>query len=197
MVNFRLRLLFSLTLLLTCGAIQLSAQETDEDLDRRQAVARLTGFQEVPSVVTSGRGVFHAELIEDAGEIAYTLEYSDLEGDVTEVLIHLGRPATHGGILVFLCSDLEDSPIGTQLCSTASGEISGTITAEDVQDIAEQGVEEGNLDDLLRSVRARATYVNVYTDAFPDGEIRGQIRRARRYRRDAADGDGVTDIAGQ
>ena len=104
MVNFRLRLLFSLTLLLTCGAIQLSAQETDENLDRRQAVARLTGFKEVPSVVTSGRGVFHADLIEDAGEISYTLEYSDLEGDVTEVLVHLGRPATHGGIRCFFAA---------------------------------------------------------------------------------------------
>lgn len=197
MVNFRLRLLFSLTLLLTCGAIQLSAQETDENLDRRQAVARLTGFKEVPSVVTSGRGVFHAELIEDAGEISYTLEYSDLEGYVTEVLVHLGRPATHGGILVLLCSNMLGSPNENQLCPTDSAEISGTITAEDVQAIADQGVEAGNLEDLLRSIRARATYVNVYTDAFPDGEIRGQIRRARRVRRDAADGDDVTDIAGE
>ena len=197
MVNFRLRLLFSLTLLLTCGAIQLSAQETDENLDRRQAVARLTGFKEVPSVVTSGRGVFHAELIEDAGEISYTLEYSDLEGDVTEVLVHLGRPATHGGILVLLCSNMLGSPNETQPCPTDSAEISGTITAEDVQAIADQGVEAGNLEDLLRSIRARATYVNVYTDAFPDGEIRGHIRRARLVRRDAADGDGVTDIAGE
>ena len=76
-------------------------------------------------------------------------------------------------------------------------EISGTITAEDVQAIADQGVEAGSLEDLLRSIRARATYVNVSTGLYPDGEIRGQIRRARRVRRDAADGDGVTDIAGE
>ena len=190
-VNIRLPLLFSLTLLLTSGATELSAQETDEILHRGHAAARLTGFQEVPSVVTSGRGVFHAEFTEDAGEITYSLEYSDLEGDVTEALIHLVRSATDGGVVVFLCSYMQDSPNGIQACPPAPAEISGTITAEDVQAIADQGVEAGNLEDLLRSIRARATYVNVYTDAFPDGEIRGQIRRARRFRRDAVDVDDV------
>ena len=53
----------------------------------------------------------------------------------------------------------------------------GTIAASDVVGPIEQGMDEGELRELLRPMFARATYANVHTKVFPTGEIRGQITR--------------------
>jgi hypothetical protein len=36
-------------------------------------------------------------------------------------------------------------------------------------------MENRTIADLLNEIRAGNTYVNVHTDAFPEGEIRGQL----------------------
>ena len=38
-----------------------------------------------------------------------------------------------------------------------------------------QGLEDGEVDELIRAIRAGATYVNLHTGGFPGGEIRAQI----------------------
>ena len=41
---------------------------------------------------------------------------------------------------------------------------------------AGQGIAAGEFDELIRAIKSRSTYVNVHSDAFPGGEIRGQIK---------------------
>jgi hypothetical protein len=53
--------------------------------------------------------------------------------------------------------------------------VTGTIAAADVHAIPAQGLSADDFADLLRVIRAGATYANVHTVAFPAGEIRGQI----------------------
>jgi CHRD domain len=136
--------------------------------------ADLRGFNEVPSISSSGTGRFDAELIPEDGSIEYRLRYSGLESAVTAAHIHFSQAATNGGIIVFLCTNLDDGPAGTQACPEG-GEISGVITAEDVLGSADQGLDFGAFDQLLQAMLDRATYANVHTEVHGAGEIRGQI----------------------
>jgi hypothetical protein len=45
---------------------------------------------------------------------------------VTQTHIHFSQAATNGGIIVFLCTNLDNGPAGTQACRREDdGEISG------------------------------------------------------------------------
>jgi hypothetical protein len=130
---------------------------------------RLFGYQEVPAISTSGHGNIQLELT--GGGIQYRLEYSQMSSDVLFAHIHFGRWATNGGVSAFLCGGG-----GAPACPARSGVVRGTIAASDVVGPAEQGIDEGELRELLRAMFARATYANVHSELFPTGEIRGQIQ---------------------
>ena len=60
--------------------------------------------------------------------------------------------------------------------------ISGTILAADVSPnipataaARTQGLNTGEIDELIRAMRAGSTYVNVHSTLWPGGEIRSQI----------------------
>jgi hypothetical protein len=142
----------------------------------------LVGFEEVPSVSTTGNGEFSARINKAETEITYSLSYADLEGDVQQAHIHLGQRGVNGGITVFLCSNLGNGPVGTQPCPAPPATITGTITAADVSPnipatagARTQGLDTGEFDELLTAIRAGATYVNVHSTRWPGGEIRSQI----------------------
>ena len=144
--------------------------------------ATLDGFQEPPSVSTTASGTFAARISNDGTAIAWTLSYSDTEGDVQQAHIHFAQRGVNGGITVFLCTNLGNGPAGTQPCPAAPATISGTITAADVSPnipataaARTQGLGTGELDELIRAIRAGSTYANVHSTMWPGGEIRGQI----------------------
>jgi CHRD domain len=166
----------------TLAATPAASQTTDENRHpggaadpRSPGEIRLLGVTEVPTTVTAGRGT--AELRVQGRTILYRLRYDRTEGVVTQAHIHVGQEGTTGGIAAFLCSNAGNGPPGTPACP-ASGAVSGVITAEDVvATAAGQGVAEGEIGDLIRAVRDGAVYVNVHSDKFPAGEIRGDARR--------------------
>lgn len=137
------------------------------------AIARLRGAEEVPALSTPGGGRFEASIDDD--EITYELSYFNLKGAVTQAHIHLGQRGVNGGVMAFLCSNLDTRPAGTQPCPASPGEISGTIHASDVIGPTGQGISPGEFSEMLRAIRIGITYVNVHTDLFPAGEIRGQL----------------------
>ena len=136
--------------------------------------ARLDGWQEVPSQVTTGHGRFRAKVVGEA--IEYRLAYEGLEGDALAAHIHIGSRHENGNISAFLCGGG-----GKPACPARAGEVTGVIAPTDVTGPASQGVEPANMSDLLRALRRGETYVNVHTDQrAPGGEIRGQIHGGRR-----------------
>ena len=137
----------------------------------------LTGYEETPSAVsTTGNGTFNARISNDESQIEWELSYNDLEGAVQQAHIHFGQKSVAGPISVFLCTNLGNGPAGTQPCPAPPATISGTITAVDVTNLAnERGISAGEFDELISAIRAGATYVNVHSTRWPLGEIRSQI----------------------
>ena len=139
--------------------------------------ANLEGFQEVPAVSSQASGKFRAHIDRHTNAITYELSYEGLEGDVTQAHIHFGQKSVNGGISVFLCSNLGNGPVGTQLCPAAPATIYGTIQAADVgAGAGAQGIAAGELTELIEAIREGVAYANVHSTKFPGGEVRGQIR---------------------
>ncbi len=134
--------------------------------------ARLGGLQETPAISTNGHGMF-SSTVEDDG-LHFTLSYWGLTGPAVQAHIHLGRIATAGGVSAFLCGGT-----GEACPSGASGKVTvrGVIDENDVIGPTTQGIEPGEFDELLEAMDANATYVNVHTELYPSGEIRGQLRQ--------------------
>jgi hypothetical protein len=150
----------------------------------RSFSAQLSGYEEIiagppegGAVSTVGSGRFTAKVRNDPLRIEYRLRYEDLEGATTsQAHIHFGQRHTNGGVSAFLCGGGDKPP-----CTPDSGDISGTIDAADVVGPANQGIAAGELAELIRAMRNGATYVNIHTDIYPGGEIRGQIGHGRHF----------------
>jgi CHRD domain len=141
----------------------------------------LTGYEETPlTISTPATGDFKAKIENDGTLVSWELSYRDTLSAVTQAHIHFGAPAISGGIVVFLCTNLGNAPVGAQLCPAAPATITGTFTAADVVSVGTagaQGIAPGELAEVLRAIRAGAAYVNVHTVGFTGGEIRGQLDR--------------------
>jgi hypothetical protein len=137
----------------------------------------LKGYQEVPAVSTSATGSFTAKIVEGGDRVNYTLKYSALEGNVTQSHIHFGQKSVNGGIAVFFCSNLGNGPAGTPVCPPGPATVSGSFTAADVIGPTAQGIDPGQMAELVRAIRAGVTYANVHSTKWPGGELRLQLRR--------------------
>lgn len=162
-------------LVATVVGLGLVASAGADNRAKRQEVvrARLLGLSEVPSQSVQGEGSFRAVIDEDAGMITWSLSYKGLTP--TQSHLHLGQHHTNGGIVVFLCTNLGNGPVGTQACPPGPAEISGTILAAQVVALPAQQVTAGDLAEVLTAIRNGSVYVNMHTTAAPAGEIRGQV----------------------
>jgi len=127
--------------------------------------AKLTGNDEVPSVKTKADGEVKFKLSSDSKELSYKLKVKNIV-NTTAAHIHHGMKGKNGTPLANLFT-------GPKKEGKFSGTLSeGTITAKDLSgDLMGKSI-----DDLVQLIKAGDTYVNVHTDAKPDGEIRGQIK---------------------
>ncbi len=149
----------------------------------------MTGYEENPDISTAGSGSFNARLSNDGTAIRYRLSYSGLEGTVTQAHVHFGKTAINAGISFWLCeTTATQSPSpSTPTCPAPGGTVEGTITSAEVIGPNGQGIEPGNLPEILAAMRAGSAYANVHSSKWPGGEIRAQIGRG---------GDGGGGIVG-
>jgi CHRD domain len=159
--------------------------------------AKLSGFEEVPAIVTAGEGTFKARISPTAAEINYELSYAGLEGgEVRQGHIHVAQRSVNGGIAAWLCDSATNPappPVDVPTCP-AAGTVTGTIRPADVQSIDAQGLRttdtpDARFADLVRALRAGVAYANVHTATYGGGEIRGQIGGKDGHHKNNHDGD--------
>lgn len=164
---------------LSCAFIAPYAGADGDFLSTHRSGSRLSGYEETPLTISSpGSGTFILQVRDDFQAIDYSLSYQDLV-DVTQAHIHVGAPATTGGIVLFLCTNLAP-PAGVptpQPCPTRGGTITGTLTAANIVPQPGQHIDPDGpgFDQVLRAVRFEAAYANVHTLRHQGGEIRGQL----------------------
>jgi CHRD domain len=156
MVNVKL-LLFVILVTILSVSVGFAAEKSFK--------AKLTGNDEVPSVKTKAKGEVKFKLSSDGKELSYKLDVKNIENP-TAAHIHRGMKGKNGPPVVNLFT-------GPKKEGKFSGELSmGTITAKDLSgDLMGK-----SLDDLVKLIKSGDIYVNVHTDANPDGAIRGQLK---------------------
>jgi hypothetical protein len=144
--------------------------------------ARLSGFDEVPLAISSAaEGSFSAWLNRHRTALYYELEYTGFTSPVTAAHIHFGKAGVSGGIMLYLCAAPGGSaPPGTPACPQGGGKVRGTLRAADVLALVDQGIEAGQLPQVLEAIRAAAGYVNVHSETHRGGELRGAIELRRK-----------------
>jgi len=137
----------------------------------REFKAHLNGYQETPSISSTGWGEFRATLVEDT-TIHYVFTYGGLEGGNSLFAhVHFGGRSMAGGVSFFLCGgNTKPAP-----CPNVEGTVEGDITPADVIGPNAQGIEAGSFAEIVRAMRAGTAYANIHTTRWPAGEIRGQI----------------------
>ena len=143
-----------------------------DDLGSGQFKGDLSGYNEVPAILTTGSGKVTVGVSSDQKSLSVTLSFTKLEGVAKSAGLYLGLPATTGGFIAPICGGTKPA------CpTTADGTATTTLTAADVAAILAQGLAAGDLASVIQASANGAVYVNIITDKFANGEIRGQLGR--------------------
>lgn len=157
--------------------------------ENTEFTATLSGKELVPPVKTDGTGVANFKVSQSS--LNYQINVLNA-GTITTIQIHSGAVGTNGDVLVTLSKSkdnhanlfgdgsklselspkISDIPSTTQRSSSFSA--SGNVQASDLT-----GPLAGKtINDLVSAMQSGNTYVNVHTEEYPNGELRGQIIEA-------------------
>jgi hypothetical protein len=125
--------------------------------------AELSGDREVPAVKTDASGDFKLTVYKRA--LSFELNVDRLMNP-TGAHIHKGKKDENG------------PPIAGLFGGPAKGgEFSGPLAVGTITKESLLGELQGKtIADLVQLLKSGNTYVNIHTETFPDGEIRGQIK---------------------
>ncbi len=126
--------------------------------------AILSGSESVPAVETMAKGDATFTLIKDEKALSYYVTVSDIE-NVTAAHIHLGKKGENGPPVAVITNDKKAGKFSGTLAE-------GTITKKELM-VPMMGK---SVEDLFKQIKKGNAYLNVHTDKYPNGEIRGQIK---------------------
>lgn len=126
--------------------------------------AKLTPKEETQKPKSKASGKAEFKLTKDGKTLYYKLEVKNLV-DATAAHIHLAKKGENGPPIVGLFSEEKKGKFSGKLAEGAISDkdLIGPLQGKTVQD-------------LIHVFEAEQAYVNVHTEANPDGEIRGQIK---------------------
>ena len=133
--------------------------------------ATLSGAQEVPAVNTSGTGRIKAKFDKGFTQVKVDLTVRNLIGSATRAHFHCARPGANGPVAFGL---VDPGPLAFD-----GNRVRGTLTNADFTGAdctAAIGRPVNNIAALAFAMRDGLIYINVHSDAFPPGEVRGQLQ---------------------
>lgn len=131
--------------------------------------AVLSGKNEVPPTNPDSAGLATFQLNDNASQISYSVNISGIE-KVSQAQIYIGTIGQKGDLVATLAK--EKSASGGD--DTPMILISGNLTKNDLQG----PLKDNEITNLVNLMNNGTTYVNIYTDKYPEGAIRGQINFA-------------------
>lgn len=143
-------------------------------------IAQLSGRQENPPAATAATGFVQFRLINRGDTLFYRIVVHNIH-NVVSAHLHMAPRGMNGPVVAFL---LTPQPPG-------GGPVDGTLAEGEIEFDDLVGPLEGqSFSVLIEALRTSGIYVNVHTNDgvdppntgpgdFPNGEIRGQVRRAR------------------
>jgi CHRD domain len=143
-------LLFATTL----GMVAMLAMAAPAFGEGRPFSTALTGAAEVPGPGDpDASGTASITLNQGLGQVCFDLSWAGIDGTVTAAHIHVGSAVVAGPVVVPLFS----------------GAFAGTDSASDCVS--------GASEELIKAIRHDPAnyYVNIHSDVFPAGAIRGQL----------------------
>lgn len=135
-----------------------------QDKDVKNFRAHLSGDEEVPANDSraTGEAIFR---ITQEGSLYYKVTVANIE-NVRMAHIHMAPAGQNGGVIAWL---YPKGPPPQIIEGRFQGVLAeGTITEDDIGD--------RTFEEFIEAIEAGNTYVNVHTNQYPGGEIRGQIR---------------------
>lgn len=122
----------------------------------------LTGMEEVPPVNTTSTGIALFEVVNN--QIDFKVNVTNLD-KIKAAHIHLGEFGQNGEVIVTLLNS--SVPVDVQNGTLVEGKITPTDLVGALQG--------KNINDLIQLFNNTRTYVNIHTEQYPNGEIRGEI----------------------
>lgn len=119
----------------------------------------LSGENAVPPIEVDATGEATVTISDDEQSVSWDITYSDLTGPPAAGHIHHGAADENGPVMIPFDSVTETGTSGTFAASAYQG---GEGLPED-------------WDGVLEAIRSGNSYVNIHTEAYPGGEIRGQL----------------------
>ncbi|WP_044796905.1 CHRD domain-containing protein [Bacillus cereus] len=126
--------------------------------------SKLNGTNVVPPVATLASGLAFLGTDDSLTMITFIISVNDLN-QYTSAQLRLGLPGSNGPVVATLFETCRRS------ISVGPGTVFGTITREDLL-----GPLSGrSIEVFVRRMALESVYINVTSERFPKGEIRGQV----------------------
>ena len=168
-----------LSIALLCFCVAAPAVATD----LFSSVTQLSAAQEVQDnpVESDGSGSAIVAFSADFSSFGVFVNFNDLVGsEVTRLHFHCAGAGANGpvaiGIIDRLSPGNDNSQVVTESGNSLFGELTNANFPEDngCTDVIGQPI--NNVVSLAAAIDAGLVYWNLHTDAFPAGELRGQVR---------------------
>lgn len=137
--------------------------------EKLEFVVVLTGSQEVPPAQTPALGAGELVLSRRENKLCFRFYFENLTSPVIPGFVHFHRaPAGQNGPVVKdLAQFVKFAP------NRRSGRARGVWSKHDpTQPLT---------NDLVQALKAGELYINIHTEAYPGGEVRGQVVRLNKH----------------